>query len=165
MVRISVFAVALIAVTQDRIASPFLCTVHAPQRAIPQPNFVPVSPRMSRKYQSRGMSGSPSKARSVPFTLSFTMRIPFSLLRPAFCVPREIETNLGKTKSTVSLNPVWGGISDRRSQPVDAAVLPRSPAPARTRISSQKLASTDGTGLASLRERPKRNPTRAKCEW
>src|SRR5271156_564446 len=79
MVRISLLAAALIGVMHDRIASPFLCTVHAPQRAIPQPNFVPVSPRMSRKYQSRGMLGSPSKARSVPFTLSFTIRVPFPL--------------------------------------------------------------------------------------
>jgi hypothetical protein len=43
--------------------------VHAPHNAMPQPNFVPVSSATSRKYQSSGMSGSPSKVFSFPFTL------------------------------------------------------------------------------------------------
>src|ERR1700693_1808289 len=104
MVRISLFAAALIAVMHDRIASPFLWTVHAPQRAIPQPNFVPVSPRTSRKYQSRGVLGSPSKARSVPFTLSFTMRIPF-LLYASILHATLIRNQLGqKPRPTFSLN-------------------------------------------------------------
>src|SRR5271169_3344945 len=60
----------------DRIALPFSCTVQAPQRAIPQPNFVPVSPKMSRRYHNSGRLGSPSKMRSIPFTLSFTIRVP-----------------------------------------------------------------------------------------
>src|SRR6266478_5719465 len=37
---------------------------------MPQPNFVPVSSATSRKYQSSGISGSPSKVFSCPFTLN-----------------------------------------------------------------------------------------------
>src|SRR5712671_5316806 len=37
---------------------------------MPQPNFVPVSSATSRKYQSSGMSGSPSNVFSCPFTLN-----------------------------------------------------------------------------------------------
>src|SRR5438132_12436493 len=58
-------------VTQERVACPFTCTVHAPQRPTPQPNFDPVSPKMSRRYQSRGISGSPLKDCSAPFTFSW----------------------------------------------------------------------------------------------
>jgi hypothetical protein len=71
IVRMSLSAAELIGVMHERIASLFSCTVPAPQRAIPQPNFVPVSCRMSRTYHKRGMLGSPSKVRSIPFTLSF----------------------------------------------------------------------------------------------
>src|ERR1700727_1374837 len=59
---------SLIAVTQDRMASPSRCTVQAPQAATPQPNLVPVSPRTSRKYQSTGIDGSPSRDCACPYT-------------------------------------------------------------------------------------------------
>jgi hypothetical protein len=42
---------------QERVASPLMCTVQAPQRAIPQPNFVPVIFRTSRSTQRSGISG------------------------------------------------------------------------------------------------------------
>src|SRR5207245_8803087 len=58
------------AVTQDRVACPFTWTVHAPQSPTPHPNFDPVSPKTSRRYQSSGISGSPPKDCSTPFTLS-----------------------------------------------------------------------------------------------
>jgi hypothetical protein len=48
----------------------------APQRAIPQPNFVPVSCSVSRTYHKRGILGSPSKLRYIPFTSSFTITVP-----------------------------------------------------------------------------------------
>src|SRR5260370_28395200 len=62
--------------THDRIASPFRCTVQAPQSAAPQPNLVPVSPRTSRRYQRTGISGSPSNERSTPFTLNWIIESP-----------------------------------------------------------------------------------------
>ena len=37
-------------VTQERAASPSMCTVQAPHRAMPQPNFVPVMLRVSRRH-------------------------------------------------------------------------------------------------------------------
>ena len=59
---------SLIAVTQDRVASPSRWIVQAPQAATPHPNFVPVSPSTSRRYQSTGIDGSPSKDCVWPFT-------------------------------------------------------------------------------------------------
>ena len=43
---------------QARNGLPSINTVQAPQSAIPQPNFVPVSPRLSRSTQSSGVSPS-----------------------------------------------------------------------------------------------------------
>jgi hypothetical protein len=56
-------------VTQDRTASPFRCTVQQPHIAMPQPYFVPVSPRWSRSTQSSGVLGSTSTLRTLPFTV------------------------------------------------------------------------------------------------
>ena len=61
MVVISRPSTVPIGLEQERMAFPFCNTVQAPHSAMPQPNFVPVSPRMSRRYHSSGISGSPSK--------------------------------------------------------------------------------------------------------
>src|SRR5205809_5738258 len=58
-------------VTHERTAWPSTWTVHAPHCAIPQPNLVPVRPRMSRSTQSRGMSSGAAASYSLPLTLSF----------------------------------------------------------------------------------------------
>src|SRR5262245_55497206 len=42
------FATDVTGVVHERTACPSMCTVHAPQTAIPQPYFVPVSPNSSR---------------------------------------------------------------------------------------------------------------------
>src|SRR5260370_23228138 len=63
-------AVSRMAVTQDRVACPFTWTVQAPHSPTPQPNFDPVSTKTSRKYHSRGISGSPSNDCSAPCTFS-----------------------------------------------------------------------------------------------
>jgi hypothetical protein len=42
---------------QERVASPSMCTVQAPHKAMPHPNFVPVIPSVSRKTHSSGMLG------------------------------------------------------------------------------------------------------------
>jgi hypothetical protein len=44
MVTILVFATAAMGVEHERTGCPFTCTVHAPHRAMPQPNLVPVMP-------------------------------------------------------------------------------------------------------------------------
>src|SRR6266567_7343387 len=69
MVVISSPSRVLIGLEHDRIAFPFCSTVQAPHKAMPQPNLVPVSPSMSRRYHSRGISRSPSKVWACPFTL------------------------------------------------------------------------------------------------
>src|SRR5258707_2347463 len=73
MVFIDLPFASLIAVTQDRVASPSRWIVQAPQAATPQPNFVPVSPRTSRRYQSTGIDGSPSKVCAWPLTCKVIM--------------------------------------------------------------------------------------------
>ena len=59
-----------IGVWHERTALPSTCTVQAPQKPPPQPNLVPVRPSSSRRYQSSGMSGSPSNVRFDPFTVN-----------------------------------------------------------------------------------------------
>src|SRR5262249_40779510 len=66
-------AAALTGITQDRLGMPFRCTVHAPQRATPQPNLVPFMPRRSRKTHSNGMSGGASTLRDLPLIFKVTM--------------------------------------------------------------------------------------------
>src|SRR5580658_6335032 len=47
--------------------------VQAPHAATPQPNFVPVSPSTSRRYQSIGIDGSPSNVSVWPLTCRVNM--------------------------------------------------------------------------------------------
>src|SRR5271155_5163118 len=73
MVVIDLQLASLTDVTQALTASPSRWIVQAPQAAMPQPNFVPVSPSTSRRYQSTGIDGSPSKDWVCPFTRSVSM--------------------------------------------------------------------------------------------
>ncbi|MNG31785.1 hypothetical protein D3C84_1176560 [compost metagenome] len=67
IVVMSAWAAALTGNTQERTATPFICTVHAPHKAMPQPNFVPVMPSTSRNAHSNGVSSSTSVVCTVPF--------------------------------------------------------------------------------------------------
>src|SRR5262249_49444448 len=67
---------SLMAMAQEREASPSMWTVQAPHSATPQPNFVPVSPSSSRRYQSSGIEGSPSNDCSWPLTCNLTIGSP-----------------------------------------------------------------------------------------
>src|SRR6266478_5531015 len=58
-----------IGMIQERTATPSMCTVQAPQSAMPQPNFVPVMPSTSRNTHKSGVSLSTSTVRSTPLTL------------------------------------------------------------------------------------------------
>src|SRR5689334_2098050 len=53
----------------DRIGCASKCTVHAPHAAMPQPNLLPVSPRVSRSTHRSGISGSTSTLATRPFTI------------------------------------------------------------------------------------------------
>src|SRR5579864_3711983 len=66
-------------VEQERTAAPSTWTVHAPHSPAPQPNFVPVSSRVSRKTQSRGVSGETLTFRSLPLMRSVMSAIGSSL--------------------------------------------------------------------------------------
>src|SRR5690349_15550079 len=76
-------AAAEIGVTQERIASPFRCTVQAPHRAAPQPNLVPVMLRLSRSAQRMGVEGSASTCWSRP--LMFRVTTFYSLVLDGDC--------------------------------------------------------------------------------
>src|SRR5258707_2513104 len=67
MVVIFLPATLEICVMHERVASPLMCTVHAPHSAIPQPNFVPVMFNVSRSTHKSGMSGLTSTVCGFPF--------------------------------------------------------------------------------------------------
>jgi hypothetical protein len=56
---------------QERTGLPSICTVQAPHWALPQPNFVPVMPRMSRRTQSSGMPVGASNDFYSPLIVNF----------------------------------------------------------------------------------------------
>src|ERR1700719_4738209 len=56
-------------VTHERIGCPSRCTVHAPHRAMPQPNLVPVRPSASRSTHNNGVSSSTWTLCTLPFTV------------------------------------------------------------------------------------------------
>src|SRR6266436_5433767 len=55
-------------VVQERVSAPSTWTLHAPHNPAPQPNFVPVSCKVSRRTQSRGVSAETSTVFAAPFT-------------------------------------------------------------------------------------------------
>ena len=57
--------------------------MQAPHWAIPQPNLVPVKPRLSRSTQSTGVSGNTSTEWDCPFTLMRNSSIPVFSLTPS----------------------------------------------------------------------------------
>ena len=60
-----------IGVTQERVAAPLTCTVHAPHSAMPHPNFVPVIPSVSRSTHSSGMLGLTFTVCDFPFNVNW----------------------------------------------------------------------------------------------
>src|SRR3984957_916793 len=60
-------------VEHERAASPSICTVQAPQAAMPQPNLVPVSLRCSRNTHSSGVLGAASTSCRCPLTVKATI--------------------------------------------------------------------------------------------
>src|SRR5215470_3291112 len=78
-------------VTHDLVACPLMCTVQAPQSPTPQPNFEPVNPRMSRRYQSSGISGSPWNDCAIPFMFSWIIAVLECLAHKPKCVSNRLE--------------------------------------------------------------------------
>src|ERR1700741_4420104 len=101
MVTICAPSRAPIGTEQDRIAVPLMCTVQAPHCAIPQPNFVPVKPRTSRKTQRSGVSGSMLICRDAPLTwIVITVALP-PLQRIGFSA-RQTPQSPGQPQATES---------------------------------------------------------------
>src|ERR1700732_5131717 len=76
MVVIFLPATLDIGVTQERAASPSICTVQAPHSAMPHPNFVPVMFSVSRNTQSSGIWGLTSTVCGLPFNTKLMAMIP-----------------------------------------------------------------------------------------
>src|SRR5438876_11472686 len=53
----------------ERVSAPLIWTLHAPQYPAPQPNLVPVSSRVSRRTQSRGVSAATVTFFEKPLTV------------------------------------------------------------------------------------------------
>src|SRR5665213_1365516 len=73
MVVIFLPATAETGTEHERTAAPSRCTVHAPQAATPQPNFVPVSPTTSRIAHNRGIVSGTSRWWDTPLITKLTM--------------------------------------------------------------------------------------------
>src|SRR3989304_9040131 len=76
MVLTSFPATVSTGVTQERVAAPSMCTVQAPHWEPPQPYFVPVRPRLSRRTQRRGVEGSTSTSCRLPLTVIAIIAVP-----------------------------------------------------------------------------------------
>src|SRR5437763_10797736 len=55
---------------QERVATPLMCTVQAPQSCRPQPNLVPVRPSVSRKTHSNDICGETSTDCRFPLRMN-----------------------------------------------------------------------------------------------
>src|SRR5207302_1647438 len=60
-------------IAQERTASPLICTVQAPQDAMPQPNLVPVIFRCSRRTHRSGVLPSTPTSLRCPLTVNATI--------------------------------------------------------------------------------------------
>ena len=70
IVTISVSSACAASSVHDFTDSPLSSTVQAPHELVSHPMFVPVRPRVSRRYCTRSSLGSTSCWRLVPFTCS-----------------------------------------------------------------------------------------------
>src|ERR1700680_3919632 len=65
----------VVGVMRERVAAPFMITVHAPHWPSPQPNRGPCKPRSLRRIYSSGVERSTSKACILPFTFNVILLI------------------------------------------------------------------------------------------
>ena len=75
MVVIARAPISVITYWHDNAGLPSRCTVHAPHCPLPQPYFVPVSFKCSRKIHSNGVSGWALTSCLIPFTLSVALTV------------------------------------------------------------------------------------------
>src|SRR5712671_6639000 len=109
-----------IGVMQERVASPLMWTVQAPQRAMPQPNLVPVMFKVSRRTQRSGISGLTSTVWGFPLRVKVVAISPPSGRAISYNKPRFA----GKPRAScvTALLGDWVGLIDLGG----AGILPRS---------------------------------------
>src|SRR5215470_771242 len=73
-----------IGVPQERVGTPLICTVHAPQSCRPQPNLVPVKLNVSRSTQSNGICGETSTLCRFPLRVNSMDGIGSSSVPPVY---------------------------------------------------------------------------------
>jgi len=67
-------------IEQLRIGWPSMCTVHAPQRPLPQPNLVPRRFKWSRSTHKIGVLGATLIEWGWPFNLNFACVLEFAIV-------------------------------------------------------------------------------------
>ena len=75
MVVISIPAMLIAGITQERMGAPLTSTVHEPQTPIPQLYFVPVKFSLSRSAHNSGMSEGTSIDTDCPLIFKLTLLI------------------------------------------------------------------------------------------
>src|SRR5215510_11002645 len=106
---------------QARADSPSTWTVQAPHSATPQPYFVAVSPNSSRRYQSSGIDGSPSKDCTWPLTCNLTIGSPpTSVPQHTRCLPQR------SCDETRAQSPLFDEGSPRPKRQVAAQIFARA---------------------------------------
>src|SRR5436190_19234814 len=111
--------------TQERAASPSMCTVQAPHSAMPQPYLVPVSPRWSRRTHSSGVEGSASTCTDLPFTEKLIMRRSWGQLREFL---RRIARRVEKRRQPVyTLREIESCACPARNFPARPSLSPNVP--------------------------------------
>src|SRR3954447_18197128 len=112
MVVIFLPTASLTEVWQDLTASPLTCTVHAPHRPAPQPNFVPVICNCSRMTQSSGVSLAASTDIFRPLIVRLGICAspsgPCSRLRQQFTFWAVTGTHrVGASSTQNDTDPIW----------------------------------------------------------
>src|ERR1700719_984396 len=110
MVVIFLPATVDMGVTHERAASPSICTVQAPHKAMPQPNFVPVMFSVSRKTHSSGISGLTSTVCGLPFSTKLMAMIP-PIQKYGLSTKQVCEVGISYNNLTCKPRPpnYWGG--------------------------------------------------------
>src|SRR5947209_7602947 len=89
-------------VWQEKARLPSICTMQAPHRPAPQPNFVPVSLRPSRITHNNGVAAGASVDAALPFTvkliaISLSFRVPGAVdLRFALLVRSAVSVHFAR---------------------------------------------------------------------
>ena len=107
-------AAAVIGVTHERTGAPLRCTVQAPHCAMPQPNLVPVRPRVSRSTQRTGVVGSASTVVDWPLRMNVVLMPGFPIEWTDGLLPRRRSAEAAAdVRCTAFRESAWCGVPFR----------------------------------------------------